>query len=196
MILRGEPDRSSFRSLLALAALATVPAPSVAAAQDPKVVTVIVPYPAGGLGDVLPRAMADVLAQQTGRTFIVDNKPGATQMIGARLAAAAKPDGATIFFGSVTSLALNPSTRKEMRYDPVKDFEPIALTYVAPQFLLARPGLAPNTMRELIDLARREPGKLNYASIGPGSSTHLAAEVDQLTHGVGCKAGTREQKLR
>jgi tripartite-type tricarboxylate transporter receptor subunit TctC len=184
MNLRSAPYRSSIRSLLALAALSAGGAASVAAAQDPRVVTMIVPYPAGGLGDILPRAMADVLAQQTGRTFIVDNKPGATQMIGARLAAAAKPDGATIFFGSVTSLALNPSTRKDMRYDPVKDFEPIALTYVAPQYLLARPGLAPNTMRELIDLAKREPGKLNYASIGPGSSTHLAAELLKTLAGI------------
>jgi tripartite-type tricarboxylate transporter receptor subunit TctC len=130
---------------------------SAASAQDHRVVTIIVPYPAGGIGDILPRAMADVLAQQTGQSFVVDNKPGATQMIGARLAANAKPDGATIFFGSVTSLAINPSVKKELPYDPVRDFEPIALTFVSPQYLITRPGLAPNSMRELVDLARREP---------------------------------------
>ena len=73
-----------------------------------KVVTIIVPYPAGGLGDILPRAMAETLTQQTGPDFIVDNRPGATQIIAARLAAAAKPDGATIFFGSATA---SPSIR-------------------------------------------------------------------------------------
>jgi tripartite-type tricarboxylate transporter receptor subunit TctC len=167
-----------------LAALSAAFAVAIAAAQEHRVVIMIVPYPAGGLGDILPRAMADVLAQQTGRTYIIDNKPGATQMIGARFAAGAKPDGATIFFGSVTSLAINPSTKKDMRYDPVKDFDPIALTFVSPQYLLARRGLAPNTMRELIELAKREPGKLNYASIGPGSSAHLAAELLKTLAGI------------
>jgi tripartite-type tricarboxylate transporter receptor subunit TctC len=116
---------------LAMMALAAALAVSAASAQDHRVVTIIVPYPAGGIGDILPRAMADVLAQQTGQSFVVDNKPGAAQMIGARLAANAKPDGATIFFGSVTSLAINPSVKKELPYDPVRDFEPIALTFVS-----------------------------------------------------------------
>ena len=169
--------RPWLRRALAMTALAAALAVSAASAQDHRVVTIIVPYPAGGLGDILPRAMADVLAQQTGQSFVVDNKPGATQMIGARLAANAKPDGATIFFGSVTSLAINPSVKKELPYDPVRDFEPIALTFVSPQYLITRPGLAPNSMRELVDLAKREPGRLNYASIGPGSSVHLAAEL-------------------
>jgi tripartite-type tricarboxylate transporter receptor subunit TctC len=105
-------------------------------------------------------------------------------MIGARLAANAKPDGATIFFGSVTSLAINPSVKKELPYDPVRDFEPIALTFVSPQYLITRRGLAPNSMRELVDLAKREPGKLNYASIGPGSSVHLAAELLKIVAGI------------
>src|ERR1700716_999664 len=151
---------------------------AAAVAQDypQRVVTIIVPYPAGGTGDILPRAMADVLAQQTGQNFIVDNNPGATQTIGARLAVSAKPDGYTIFFGSVTSLAINPSVKKELPYDPVRDFEPISLTFVSPQYLLGRRDLPANSVGELIDLAKRMPGKLNYASIGPASSVHLAAE--------------------
>jgi tripartite-type tricarboxylate transporter receptor subunit TctC len=170
--------RSGVGTLLVLVALLP------AAAQEPRVVTIIVPYPAGGIGDILPRAMADVLGQQTGRSFVVDNKPGATQTIGARLAAAAKPDGATIFFGSVTSLAINPSVKKDLPYDAIKDFEPIALTFVAPQYLLARRDLPANSMRELIDLARRMPGKLNYASIGPASPVHLAAELIKTMAGI------------
>ena len=176
--------RPWLRRALAMTALAAALAVSAASAQDHRVVTIIVPYPAGGLGDILPRAMADVLAQQTGQSFVVDNKPGATQMIGARLAPNAKPDGATIFFGSVTSLAINPSVKKELPYDPVRDFEPIALTFVSPQYLITRRGLAPNSMRELVDLARREPGRLNYASIGPGSSVHLAAELLKILAGI------------
>ena len=176
--------RPSLRRAVAMTALAAALAVSAASAQDHRVVTIIVPYPAGGIGDILPRAMADVLAQQTGQSFVVDNKPGATQMIGARLAANAKPDGTTIFFGSVTSLAINPSVKKELPYDPVRDFEPIALTFVSPQYLITRRGLAPNSMRELVDLAKRQPGKLNYASIGPGSSVHLAAELLKILAGI------------
>jgi tripartite-type tricarboxylate transporter receptor subunit TctC len=168
-------------NLMAAMALA-VPA----AAQDypHKVVTMIVPYPAGGLGDILPRAMADTLGQQMGVSFVVDNKPGATQTIAARAAANAKPDGGTIFFGSVTSLAINPSLKKDLPYDPAKDFEPVSLTYVSPQYLITRRDLPANSMPELIDLAKRAPGKLNYASIGPGSSAHLAGELLKTLAGI------------
>ena len=160
--------------------------PPPAGAQDfpHKVVTVIVPYPAGGLGDILPRAMADALTQQMGVNFIVDNKPGATQIIAARLAAAAKPDGATLFFGSVTSLAINPSLKRSLPYDPEKDFEPISLTYISPQYLITRRDLPANSMPEFIALAKQAPGKLNFASIGPGSSTHLAGELLKTLAGI------------
>jgi len=84
-------------------------------AQDiPRSVTIIVPYPAGGLGDIMPRATVEVLRAQTGRTFVIDNKPGATQTLGARAAAQAKPDGGTLLFGSVTSLVINPAMKKSL----------------------------------------------------------------------------------
>jgi tripartite-type tricarboxylate transporter receptor subunit TctC len=167
-------------------ALAAAVATEPAAAQDypHKVVTMIVPYPAGGLGDILPRAMADALTQQMGVSFIVDNRPGATQTIAARLAAAAKPDGATIFFGSVTALVINQSLKKSLPYDPVKDFAPISLTYESPQYLITRPNLPANTMPELIEFAKRNPGKLNFASIGPGSTVHLAGELLKSLAGI------------
>jgi tripartite-type tricarboxylate transporter receptor subunit TctC len=165
-------------SAFALALVAAVTAGTATAQDYPhKVVTMIVPYPAGGLGDILPRAMAETLTQQMGVSFIVDNRPGATQTIAARLAAAAKPDGATIFFGSVTALVINPSLKKSLPYDPVKDFEPISLIFESPQYLIARPTLPANSLPELIEFARRNPGKLNYASIGPGSTVHLAGEL-------------------
>ncbi len=170
---------------LALAMTAALMAEPAAAQGYPhKVVTMIVPYPAGGLGDILPRAMAETLTQQMGVSFIVDNRPGATQTIAARVAAAAKPDGATLFFGSVTALVINPSLKKSLPYDPVKDFEPISLTYESPQYLIARTTLPANSMPELIDFARRNPGKLNYASIGPGSTVHLAGELLKSLAGI------------
>ena len=121
--------------------------------------------------------MAQVLQEQTGQTFVVDNRPGATQAIGTRYAAHAAADGYTLLFGSVTSLALNPILKKNMPYDPLKDFEPIALTYISPMYLVTRPDLKVNSVKDLILLAKVEPKKLNYSSGGVGSSSHLAAEL-------------------
>ena len=145
-----------------VAALASIAGPAAAETYPARPVTIVVPYPAGGLGDILPRAMAQVLQEQTGQTFVVDNRPGATQ---------------AMLFGSVTSLALNPILKKNMPYDPLKDFEPIALTYISPMYLVTRPDLKVNSVKDLILLAKVEPKKLNYSSGGVGSSSHLAAEL-------------------
>jgi tripartite-type tricarboxylate transporter receptor subunit TctC len=163
--------------VLAMSSLLLLALPASADSYPSRVVTIVVPYPAGGLGDLLPRAMAQVLGEQTGQTFIVDNRPGATQSIGTRYAAHAAPDGYTLLFGSVTSLALNPILKKNLPYDPLKDFEPIALTYVSPMYLVTRPDLKVNSVQDLIALAKREPKKLTYSSGGVGSSSHLAAEL-------------------
>jgi tripartite-type tricarboxylate transporter receptor subunit TctC len=160
-----------------VAALTGVAASAAAETYPARPVTIVVPYPAGGLGDILPRAMAQVLQEQTGQAFIVDNRPGATQAIGTRYAAHAAADGYTVLFGSVTSLALNPILKKDMPYDPLKDFEPIALTYLSPMYLVTRPDLKMNSVKDLIALAKAEPKKLNYSSGGVGSSSHLAAEL-------------------
>jgi tripartite-type tricarboxylate transporter receptor subunit TctC len=179
---RGRTSHRSMVAILPVTLLLTLPA----LAQDypSRPVTIIVPYPAGGLGDILPRAMADVLQRQTGQPFVIDNKPGATQMLGTRLAARATPDGYTLLFGSVTSLAINPAMKSDLPYDPVKDFEPIALTYVSPMYLVTRLDLPVNAVKDLIALAKREPGKLNYASGGVGSSSHLAGELFKTLAGV------------
>jgi tripartite-type tricarboxylate transporter receptor subunit TctC len=151
--------------------------PASAQTYPSRVVTIVVPYPAGGLGDILPRAMAQVLQEQTGQTFIVDNRPGATQALGTRYAAHAAADGYTLLFGSVTSLALNPILKKDLAYDPLKDFEPIALTYMSPMYLVTRPDLKVSSVKDLIAMAKAEPKKLNYSSGGVGSSSHFAAEL-------------------
>lgn len=159
------------------AAMIGIAGPAAAETYPARTVTIVVPYPAGGLGDILPRAMAQVLQEQTGQTFIVDNRPGATQSIGTRYAAHAAADGYTLLFGSVTSLALNPILKKDIPYDSLKDFEPIALTYMSPMYLVTRPDLKLNSVKDLIALAKAEPKKLNYSSGGVGSSSHLAAEL-------------------
>jgi len=165
------------RALVLAAALLPAALPASAETYPSRVVTIVDPYPAGGLGDILPRAMAQVLGEQTGQTFIVDNKPGATQSIGTRYAAHATPDGYTLLFGSVTSLALNPILKKDLPYDPLNDFEPIALTFMSPMYLVTRPDLKVSSVKELIALAKSQPGKLTYSSGGVGSSSHLAAAL-------------------
>jgi tripartite-type tricarboxylate transporter receptor subunit TctC len=178
---KGRTSRRFMASVLPAMLLLLSP-PALAGDYPSRPVTIIVPYPAGGLGDILPRAMADVLQRQTGQPFVIDNKPGATQMLGTRLAARAASDGYTLLFGSVTSLAINPAMRRDLPYDPVRDFEPVALTFMSPMYLVTRLDLPANSVQELIALAK--PGKLNYASGGVGSSSHLAGELFKTLAGV------------
>ncbi len=152
----------------------TIPAPQ---AFPVKPVRIIVPYPAGGLGDILPRALGASLGEQLGQQFIAENRPGASQMIGAQLAAKSAPDGYTLFFGSVTSLAINVSAQKNLPYDPLRDFAPVSLCFSTPLYLVVNPVVPARSVNELIALVRARPGKLTFASGGPGSSNHLAGEL-------------------
>ena len=168
------------RRLLAAAVLLAPLAvlPIVSAQTFPsKPIRIVSPYAPGGLGDIFPRGLAGVLSEQLGRSVFVDNRPGASQIIGAVAVAKAPADGYTLLFGSVTSLAINVSTQRNLPYDPLKDFEAVTLCFSTPMYLVTRLGLAANTVPELIALGRATARKLTYASIGPGSSTHLAAEM-------------------
>lgn len=154
------------------------------AAYPAKQVRIIVPYPAGGLGDILPRALGASLSEQMGQQFIIENRPGASQMIGAQLAAKSSPDGYTLFFGSVTSLAINVSAQKKLPYDPLRDFAPVSLCFSTPLYLVVNPVVPARSVKELIALVRARPGKLTFASGGAGSSNHLAGELFKfLVHG-------------
>jgi len=165
--------------VLLIAAVCGWPAAALAqpAAYPLKPVRIIVPYPAGGLGDILPRALGASLAEQLGQPFVVENRPGASQMIGAQLAAKSVPDGHTLFFGSVTSLAINVSAQKNLPYDPLRDFAPVSLAFSTPLYLVVNPVVPARSVQELVALVRKQPGKLTFASGGPGSSNHLAGEL-------------------
>ena len=159
-------------------------APGHAQQYPSKSVTIVVPFPAGGIPDSVVRAAAELLAQKTGQPFIVDHRPGATQMIGMRSVAQARPDGHTLLYGTGTGLTINPNLKKDLPFDTLKDFAPISLIYSAPLFLVTRPNLPVNSVKDLIELAKREPGKLNYGSGGPGHSSHLAAELLKVLAGI------------
>ena len=156
-----------------------------AVAQDypVKPVRIVVPYPAGGLGDMLSRALGASLSSQMGQPFIAENRPGATQTIGAQFAAKSAPGGYTLFFGSVTSLAINVSAYKKLPYDPLRDFAPVSLCFFTPLYLVVNQLVPARSVEELVALVRAQPGKLTYASGGAGSSNHLASEL--FTHLIG-----------
>ena len=139
-------------------------------------VTLVVPYPPGGSADILARAVGQKLTERLGQTVIVENKAGAGTAIGAKAVASAPPDGYTLLLGTVSSQAINPAMNK-VGYDPTKDFVAIAPLAAIPFVLVANPSFPASTVAELVAMAKAQPGKIAYASAGPGTSNHLAGEL-------------------
>ena len=140
-----------------------------------KPIRLIVPFSAGGGNDAVARVIAQQLTAELKQTVIVENRPGAGGAVGAETAAHSAPDGYTLFLGGVGSLAVNPNLLTTIPYDALKDFEPIVLLASAPSVLVVYPALAAQNVQELIRLAKKEPGQINFASNGNGSSAHMAA---------------------
>lgn len=160
-------------------------AASAAAAQSypAKTVRVIVPYPPGGGNDIIARAMADELSRRMGQQFFVDNRPGASTIIGAELAIKSPPDGYTLFVSSQTTLAIVPNLKTKVPYDPVRDFEPVSLLATQPYLVVTHPSLPVRNVAELAALARSRPGKIVYGSSGIGTGGHLSTELfKMMTH--------------
>lgn len=144
----------------------------------------IVPYPPGGIGDTFARALSEGLSARLGQTVVVDNKPGGSQIIGAQAAAEAAADGYTLFLGSVSSLAMNVAQHASLPYDPLASFAPVSLTFTSPLYLVIHPDVPAGSVRAFIAYAKANPGSLSFASIGPGSSLHLAGEIFNRMAGV------------
>jgi len=144
----------------------------------------VVPLPAGGGADIVARLIAEHLSTSMGEAFVVDNKPGGGTVIGAEIVAQAPPNGYTLLLGTATTHAINISLLKKLPYDPIKDFEPIALVAILPLILVVNPSVPVNSLPELIAYARKNPGKLNFASTGNGSSIHLAGEMLKMVAGI------------
>lgn len=140
-----------------------------------KPITVVVPYAPGGQGDVFARLVGERLARSLGQPVLVDNKPGASGALGARLVVKAKADGYTLILGQTGEMAVNRSAMKTPGYDSLADFRPVALVGNAP-LVMAAPASAPfNSLAELLQLARSKPGSVSYASSGTATPGHLAA---------------------
>src|SRR5688500_14692432 len=154
-------------------------APASAAAQDypSRPITLIVPYAAGGGNDVMARAAADKMSRTLGQQIVIENKGGAGGSIATRQIAKAAPDGYTLGLGGTGTLAINPTLYPNVGYDPRKDFAPVGLIATSALVVLVHPTVQATTIPERIALAKREPGKLNYASAGAGSGIHLGSEL-------------------
>jgi tripartite-type tricarboxylate transporter receptor subunit TctC len=167
---------------LALAALVAAPVTALAQAWPSKPITIIVPFAPGGGSDFIGRFIAQRLSTALGQPVLVDNKPGAGGLLGVEAASKAKPDGYTLAL-IATSYAIGPSIYK-MSFDAQNDITPIIQISQGPMLLVANPNLPAKTTQEIIDLARKKPGGLNFASAGQGSITHLAGELFALKAGV------------
>ena len=168
-------------ALTLLAGAACAPAALAQAAWPARPVRIVVPFAAAGTTDILARALAPELQRAFGQPFVVDNKPGAGGNTGSAEVAKAPPDGYTLLMGTVGTHAINPSLYEKMPYDAKRDFVPITLMAGVPNVLVLNPAMAQrygiNSVADLTRVARANPGRLNVASSGNGTSIHLSAEL-------------------
>jgi tripartite-type tricarboxylate transporter receptor subunit TctC len=156
--------------------------PALAAAQDfpNKPIRLIVPFPPGGPNDIIARTVGQRMSEILKQPIVIDNRAGQGGVLGTDVVAKAAPDGYTIGIASAGALAISPSMEK-VAYDTLKDLAPVTLVAKVPEMLVVATSVPANNMKELVTLARSQPGKLNFASSGPGSMPHLAGELLKLT---------------
>jgi tripartite-type tricarboxylate transporter receptor subunit TctC len=175
------------RTLLraAIAALILSHAPGAAAQDWPaKPIRLMVPFPPGGSTDIVARIVAQKLSERLGQSVVIENRGGAGGTIGTALVAKAVPDGYTLAVASTSTHVVAPSVYTRLEYDPLKDFAPVSLMAVSPYLLVVTPSVPAKSLQELVALAKKQPGKLNYASAGIGSTTHLAMEMLKSVSGT------------
>src|SRR5215471_19463529 len=196
LYLRSPPSISSIRTetdsgriivkaLRPLLIALTLLCPTLAAAQDfpNKAIRMIVPFPPGGPNDIIARVVAQRMAEILKQPIIIDNRSGQGGVVGTDVVAKSPPDGYTIAIASAGALAISPSMEK-VAYETLRDLQPITLVAKVPEMLVVATSVPANNMQELVTLAKSQPGKLNFASSGPGSMPHLAGELFKLTAGI------------
>ena len=174
------PARAACLAGLLSAALAGL---APAAEFPERSVRIVVGFSAGGTTDVAARIIAKELSDDLGQSFVVENKPGAGSNIGAESVARAKPDGYTLYMVAVTS-AINQTLYKNLSFDIVKDFSPVALVIKVPNILVVNPSLPVKSVQELVAYLKANPGKVSFASSGSGTSIHMAGELFKIQAGV------------
>src|SRR6478735_5140047 len=178
--------RDFLRAAGATASVALFPRIVVAASESlaGAQIRMIVPFPAGGPTDIVARPLAQALGDALKATLVVDNRGGAGGSIGANAVAKSAADGRTLLMATVGTQAINSALYKNLPYDAVRDFTPIALVAVAPVAIVTNPALQVSNLADLVALAKRTPGKLNYGSAGPGTPGHLTGEMFKSAAGV------------
>src|SRR5215831_18234290 len=147
-------------------------------------VRVMVGFAPGGPNDIIARAYSARLAESLGQPFVVENRTGAAGNLAAEAVARAAPDGHTLMLGSTGTNAVNPALYSGLPFDPVRDLTPVSVVATSPSALAVHPKVAAHSVRELVALAKAQPGRLTYASAGSGSSQHLSAELFKQAAGV------------
>ena len=165
------------RKILFLFLLHVVAWPSFAQPYPARPIRLVIPWPAGGPTDVLGRVFAERLSKTLGQPLVVDNRGGASGAIGAEAVTRAAPDGYTVMVQSMTNQAMFPATIKNLRFDPIADFEPITQIAASPMLIVANPAFPATNMAELVAQARARPGAITIASFGQGSISHLGIEL-------------------
>jgi len=176
----------NLRTLLGAAIGATIllhSAGALAQAWPAKPIRLMVPFPPGGSTDIVARIVAQKLSERLGQPIVIENRGGAGGTIGTAIIAKSAPDGYNLAVASTSTHLVAPGVYAKLDYDPVKDFAPVGLMAVSPYLLAVTPSVPAKTLKELVALAKARPGKLNYASAGVGSTTHLAMEM--LKHASG-----------
>lgn len=171
------------RIVRGLAVLALLPLAAFAQDFPSRNISIVVPYPPGGVVDPVARLLAPALAKELGQNVTIDNRAGAGGAIGAQAVAKAKPDGHTILF-HIGVVAAHPTTQKNAGYDPRADLAPVSLVAAGPYVLSVNPGFPPKTASELVAYARANPGKVFYGSAGLGTLNHLAGELINAAAGI------------
>jgi len=185
-IERGTSIRTVVTLFFAVCAAAAFTSAHAQGASYPtRPVRLLLPFAAGGTVDIMTRPIAAKLHESLGRPVIVDNRPSAGGVLAAELTAQAAPDGYTLFMASTSALFIAPAYFRKVGYDTLRDFTPISLVAQQPLIIVANPSLPVRNVKELVALAKARPGKLNYGTVGLGTSNHLTGEL--LSHAAGIK---------
>jgi tripartite-type tricarboxylate transporter receptor subunit TctC len=173
-----------YSALATFALFALAGASSAQSAYPHKPIRLIVAFPPGGSTDIIARLVGQKLGERLGQQVIVDNRGGAGGTIGTEIAAKSTPDGHTLTMGTTSTHVIAPAAYATVKYDPVKDFTPITLVASTPYLLVLHPGVQARSLKEFVALVKSQPGKLNFASAGTGSTTQLAMEMLKTAAGI------------
>ena len=173
-----------FRSFVAAVFTCAAIAPALAQQYPTKVVRVVIPYPPGGGTDLLGRPMAQKLTEKWGHTVVIDNRGGASGMLGAEIVAKSQPDGYTVLMCASAEVALNVALYPKMNYDPERDLVPVTQLAISPLVLAVHPTMPIKTVRDYIAVAKKRPGEIGYGTAGAGGPHHIAGEWMKLLTGI------------